>query len=129
MAENAPSRRIVRVDDERSFVPFDRYGASIPGMTWLNLSYDRGSGQGTFLLRMAPGARSRPHEHTNGEEFLVLEGELVDNDGTVFREGDYVAFLPGTRHVSAAPGGCLLAVFMRGANRLLDADEAHELGG
>ncbi|MGH6719807.1 MAG: cupin domain-containing protein, partial [Alphaproteobacteria bacterium] len=65
----------------------------------------------------------------SGEEFLVLDGELVDNDGTVFRTGDYVAFQPGTRHVSAAPGGCLLAVFMRGPNRLLDADEARALGG
>lgn len=124
-----PERRIVRVDDAGAFRPFDRYGRAIPGMTWLPLSYDTARGAGTFLLRMAPGARSLPHEHTHGEEFLMLEGELVDNDGTVFRAGDYVGFAPGSRHCSVAPGGCLIAVFMPGPNRALDAAEAAALLG
>jgi quercetin dioxygenase-like cupin family protein len=124
MTETAqPFRRVVRVDDSGSFKPFDRYGKTIAGMTWLPLSYDGTQRAGTFLLRMAPGARSLPHEHPHGEEFLMLEGELVDNDGTVFRTGDYVGFAPGSRHFSVAPGGCLIAVFMRGPNRPLDAAE------
>ena len=120
-------RRVARIDDDRAYRPFDRYGQPIPGMAWLNLSYDRATGQGTFVLRMEPGARSMPHEHTEGEEFLMLDGELVDADGTVFRAGDYVAFRPGSRHFSVAPGGCRLIAFMRGPNRPLDADEVEAL--
>lgn len=128
MAEpRRPDRIIAHVRDKAAFRPFDRYGAPVPGMTWLPLSYDRARGAGTFLLRMEPGARSVPHEHVHGEEFLMLEGELVDDDGTVFRAGDYVAFAPGTRHASTTPEGCLIAVFMRGPNRALDAAERDAL--
>jgi len=123
----AAGRRIVRADDAAAFRPFDRYGVTIPGMTWLPLSLDRSTGRGTFVLRMDPGTRSLPHEHTHGEEFLMLEGVLVDNDGTEFRTGDFVRFDPGSRHFSVAPGGCLIAVFMRGPNRALDAAEVAHL--
>ena len=54
------------------------------------------------------------------EEFLVLEGSLVDDDGTVFGAGDSVSFAPGSRHASVAPDGCLIAVFLRGRNRLVE---------
>ena len=116
---NAAGRRIVRTG-EAPFRPFDRYGKRVPGLTWLDVSYDDASGHGCFLVRFAPGARSLPHEHTGIEEFLVLEGELVDSDGSVFRRGDFVSFPPGSRHWSEAPGGCLIAIFLRGANRLID---------
>ncbi|MSP81382.1 MAG: cupin domain-containing protein [Alphaproteobacteria bacterium] len=121
------ARRVVRTDGD--FLPFTRYGAVIPGMTWLPLSHDQRTGQGSFLLRMAPGARSRPHEHTDVEEFVVLEGELVDNDGRVMMAGDFVSNAAGTRHFSTAPKGCLLAVFMRAHNRPLDGDEIARLPG
>ena len=116
-------RRVIATGDA-AFVPFDRYGEPIPGLSWLPISYREDSGQGCFLIRFEPGARSRPHEHTGFEEFVVLEGELIDNDGTVFRTGDFVSFEPGSRHFSHAPEGCLLAVFMRGINRPLGAGEA-----
>ncbi|MEX2648069.1 MAG: cupin domain-containing protein [Alphaproteobacteria bacterium] len=124
-----PDRIVASVGDKAAFRPFDRYGAPVPGMSWLPLSYDRERGEGTFLLRMEPGARSVPHEHSHGEQFLMLEGELVDNDGTVFRAGDFVAFAPGTRHFSMTPEGCLIAVFMRGPNRALDAAQRDALEG
>jgi mannose-6-phosphate isomerase-like protein (cupin superfamily) len=121
--QGGQARRVVRRDDAGAFRPFDRYGAPIPGMTWAPLSYDAATGRGSFLLRMAPGARSKPHEHTEDEEFLVLEGSLVDNDGRAFRPGDFVSNPKGTRHWSVAPEGCLLAVFMRAHNRPLDEAE------
>ena len=115
-------RRIVATGDA-AFVPFDRYGEPIPKLSWLPISYDAESGQGSFLIRFEPGGRSLPHEHTGYEEFVVLEGALIDNDGAVFRAGDLVSFEPGSRHSSHAPDGCLLAVFMRGINRPLEAGE------
>jgi quercetin dioxygenase-like cupin family protein len=122
-----PDRLVANARDAAAFRPFDRYGVALPGMTWLPMSYDLESGVGTFLLRMARGARSLPHDHTHGEEFLVLEGELVDNDGTVFKAGDYVNFAPGTRHCSTARTDTLIAVFMRGKNRALDEAETKAL--
>ncbi len=107
---------------ETAFVPYDRYGEAVPGLSWLNLSYDAETGHGSFLIRFEPGSRSLPHEHTGIEEFLVLEGQLVDDDGTIFRTGDFVSFGPGSRHSSMAPQGCLIAVFLRGHNRLIEED-------
>ena len=123
-----PARRVVSAYDAEAFRPFDRYGAPIRGMRWLPLSFAPERGGGTYLLRIDPGVRSLPHEHTGGEEFLMLEGTLVDHDGTVFRAGDFVAFAPGSRHFSVSPEGCLIAVFMRGLNRPLEGDEAQALG-
>ncbi|MFZ5789930.1 MAG: cupin domain-containing protein [Pseudomonadota bacterium] len=104
--------------------PDDRYGAPTPGFTWAPLDFDKARGEGLFLLRFAPGARSVPHEHTHGESFLVLEGELHDSDGKIFRAGDFVRYAPGSEHWSVAPEGCLIAVFLRGYNRRLATGES-----
>ena len=72
---------------------------------------------------MDAGARSNPHEHTGHEEFLVLDGELIDCDGQSFKSGDYVHFQPGSKHSSSSPEGCTLLVILRGNNRALRPDE------
>jgi anti-sigma factor ChrR (cupin superfamily) len=93
-------------------------------MSWIPLSGATGNGSyECFLLRMDAGASSRPHEHTGNEEFLVVDGELIDCDGEVFRSGDYVRFQPGSRHSSHTLAGCTLLVILRGNNRALRADE------
>jgi quercetin dioxygenase-like cupin family protein len=97
-------------------------------LTWCNISYDEDKGEGFFLVRFAPGGQSIPHEHLAYEEFVVLEGELHDHDGTVYRTGDCVSLAPGTRHFSISPTGCTVAVFVRGGFRTLDAEERGELG-
>ena len=38
------------------------------------------------------------HDHAGMEEFLVLEGDLVDSDGTTFGPGDFVSYEAGTHH-------------------------------
>ena len=123
MAESNEQRQVVRADDGDGFVPYDTYGTAIEGMSWRNISRDPETGLGSFLLRMAPGARSRPHEHVAIEEFYVIEGELVDSDGSVFRAGDFVSFRAGSVHASWSPRGCVLAVFLRAINRPLGPDE------
>jgi anti-sigma factor ChrR (cupin superfamily) len=106
------------------FRPYDRYGTLIPGMHWLPLSGKLLNGEyECFMLRMDPGATSRPHEHTGHEEFLVLEGSLRDCDGTEYQPGEFVKFLPGSVHSSQTPAGCLLLVILRGNNRALDKNE------
>lgn len=106
------------------FRPYDRYGDPIPGMSWIALSGELLNGEfECFLLRMEAGAQSRPHEHIGFEEFLVMEGELIDCDGTVYRSGDFVRLLPGSKHSSHTPDGCVLLVMLRGNNRPLSEDE------
>lgn len=120
---DADLRQITTTDSE-GFRPYDRYDDAITGMSWIPLSGDRLNGTyECFLLRMEPGARSKPHEHTGYEEFLMLDGELIDCDGQVFRSGDYVRFQPGSKHSSHTEKGCTLLVILRGNNRALQADE------
>ena len=98
------------------FEPFDNYGVPIPGMSWHKITYNKKTGQGTYILKMEPGAKSKLHEHTNFEEFIMLEGELVDPDNKIFKKGDLVTFSPGSKHSSYTKNGCLILVFMRGIN-------------
>ena len=100
------------------FKPFDNYGVTVPGMSWYKISYSReNGGQGSYVLKMDPGAKSVPHEHTGYEEFLMLDGELIDPDGKVFKKGNFITFEPGSIHSSYTKDGCLILVFMRGINK------------
>jgi anti-sigma factor ChrR (cupin superfamily) len=120
---DASLRQIASTASDR-FKPYDRYGEPLAGMSWIPLSGEPRNGVfESFLLRMDAGARSRPHEHTGHEEFLVLDGELVDCDGQRFGTGDYVRFHPGSKHSSHSPSGCTLLVILRGNNRPLRPDE------
>ncbi len=102
------------------FIPFDNYGSPVPGMSWHKISYDKkNGGHGTYLLKMEPKSKSLPHIHTGYEEFLILEGELTDQDNKVFKKGDFVTFEPGSTHSSYTKDGCLILVFMRGINQAL----------
>ena len=102
------------------FTPFDNYGVVVPGMSWHKISYNKeNGGNGTYLLKMEPSAKSLPHVHTGFEEFLMLEGELTDPDNRVFKKGDFVTFEPGSTHSSFTKDGCLILVFMRGINKPL----------
>ena len=116
-----PDLRRVIATGEAPFRPYARFGEEVPGLTWLPLSRESADGgAGCFLIRFAPGAASQPHEHSEIEEFLVLEGALEDSDGRSLRAGDFVSYAAGSRHFSVAPGGCLIFVVLRARNRLLE---------
>ena len=113
MGNNRPENRrphSVRVAD-RTFLPYDLEGPAQPEIAWLPISYDRHTGQGSYLMRMEPGAVTIPHDHPGMEEFMILEGELTDSDGMVYRAGDFVSYRPGTRHNSWTGPGCTIVVF------------------
>ena len=112
-------RKITNLYDIK-FLPFDNYGIVVPGMSWHKISYSKESGgQGTYVLKMEPGAKSLPHRHTGFEEFLMLDGELTDLDGKIFKKGDFISFEPGSKHSSHTKNGCLVLVFMRGINKAI----------
>ena len=101
------------------FEPFDNYGVPIAGMSWHKISYNEKTGQGSYILKMEPGAKSLPHKHINYEEFLMLDGELIDPDDKIFKKGDFITFEPGSSHSSYTKTGCLLLVFQKARNELL----------
>ena len=63
----------------------------------------------TSIVRYAPGSAFSEHEHTGGEEFLVLDGVFQDDYGD-FPAGTYVRNPPTTRHTPASEGGCTIFV-------------------
>lgn len=92
-------------------------GSELLDQSFLQLDDSFPPGSGFYVYRMQPGAVTTPHEHTGRENFLILEGELVDHDGYVYRPGDLVMLEEGTQHSSTAPDGCLIAVFVRTIER------------
>ena len=114
-AKSTDRRRVLNIQDT-PFTPYFSGGREVEKLSWIPLNYDEETESGSFLIRFAPGGVSRHHTHSGGEEFLMLEGELIDDDGTVFVPGDYVHFAPGTSHSSKCPGGCLAIVYIGGRN-------------
>ena len=112
------SRKIIN-PTKLKFTPFNSYGKPIPGMSWHKISYDQSTGAGSYILKMAPGTRSLRHEHQNYEEFYVLDGELIDEDNTTFKKGDFISYKPSSEHSSFSKKGCLLLVFLRKKNKAL----------
>lgn len=104
-------RVVVNIAEDR-FTPFTVDGKELPGQGYLQLDDSFPPGVGFHIYRMAPGTSSQPHEHTCDEQFLVVDGELSDHDGTVYRKGDFVLLKNGTRHNSHTCTGCTLAVFI-----------------
>lgn len=105
-------RRVANIHDAAAYTAFDEQNE--PGTSMLKLNTELPRDVGFYIYKMAPGARSSPHRHGGAEEFLMLEGELIDNDGTIYRPGDVVWLAAGTEHTSYTETGCLIAVFAEG---------------
>ena len=99
------------------FEPFNNYGSITPGMSWHKITYSEKTGQGTYILKMEPKTKSVPHQHINYEEFIMLDGELIDSDNKIFKKGEVITFEPGSKHSSYTKKGCLVLVFMREKNK------------
>jgi anti-sigma factor ChrR (cupin superfamily) len=102
--------RFVRTEE----LPWEKTRFS--GVETKTLFLDKRHGLVTVLLRMAPGAILPDHEHVLVEQTYMLEGRLVDKEGTeVGAEvgpGDFVWRPAGSRHAAYTPeGGLMIAVF------------------
>ncbi|MFM1863950.1 MAG: cupin domain-containing protein [Gemmobacter sp.] len=112
-------RRIANIR-EAPFTPFVYPDGVALGDGVLQLDDSRPPGEGFHVYRMPPGMRTRSHRHNGHEQFLILEGELHESDGTILRPGDMVFYRDGTEHNSWTPTGCLLAVHIAGAETPLE---------
>lgn len=107
------ARKVVNIKDGQ-YEPFVYPDGLALGDAVLQLDDSRPLGVGFHVYRMPAGMTTRAHRHNGHEQFLILEGELHESDGTVLRAGDLVFYGDGTEHNSFTPDGCLLAVHIAG---------------
>lgn len=110
----AATDRIIANINEAEFLPFVYEDGVQLGDSVLQLDREPPLGVGFHVYRMPAGMTTRGHRHNGHEQFLILEGELIESDGTVFRKGDLVFYRDGSEHHSYSPDGCLLAVHIAG---------------
>ncbi len=113
MGFTSDERKIANIHDA-AYRPFVYPDGVALGDDILQLDPDRPLGEGFHVYRMPAGMTSRRHIHNGHEQFLILEGELIEDDGKVLRPGDMVFYRDGTEHHSYTPNGCLLAVHIAG---------------
>jgi uncharacterized cupin superfamily protein len=106
----AGERMIINLD-EIEFEPFINSRGEADGLAF-QLDRSKPLGVGFHIYKMDPGYTTIPHQHRGNEEFLILSGDLTDNDGTVYREGDLVLMKDGTQHSSYTENGCVIAVYI-----------------
>ena len=107
MSQSRTDRKIISTATT-TFAPYTLDGPVQEDMSQLELSYDAKTHQGAYMIRMQPGAETKRHIHKRREEYLILEGELIESDGTVLKQGDYVIYEPGSEHNSRTETGCFL---------------------
>jgi len=66
----------------------------------------------TSIVFYEPGSRFKTHTHDWGEEILVLEGVLSDEDGD-YPAGTYLMNPTGSSHTPYSDSGCTLFVKLR----------------
>lgn len=115
----ANERRIAHIHDA-AFTPFVYPDGRAYGDSILQLDTDQPLGIGFHVYRMPPGMVTRSHRHNGHEQFLILDGELHESDGTVLKAGDLVFYRDGSEHNSFTPNGCLLAVHIAGEETSLE---------
>lgn len=115
-------RKVANIHDDSAYTRYESRDGFEAGTSYIKLNPETERDVGFYIYRMEPGARSTPHRHGGAEEFLIVEGELIDNDGTVYKAGDVVWLAPGTEHTSHTETGCLIAVYAE------DAEEAPGTG-
>lgn len=93
--------------------PYPAIDGGETDLMWHPVRAEPGPGDGTYLLKVAPGGGAKLHHHSGQEEFVVLDGELIDGDNTVLKTGDVVSYNPGTRHRTSSPKGCTLMVWIQ----------------
>ena len=114
-------RQIIETKDYK-LLPYNRYGKGNSGLKWLPLSKDENLEHEVFIILFAAESSSNLHQHNGYEEFYVLDGELTDADGKVFKKGDYIKFEKGSEHSSYSKTGCtLLVILYGGKNELIES--------
>lgn len=75
------------------------------------------AGADVGFVEVAPDLAFPAHTHHGEERNLVLEGSLIEPDGTIYRAGDTFSHGAGTHHVfRSGPDGLVFAVVVWGVD-------------
>ena len=104
-------RKVINIDVGKFDPLLDDDGRVDGEVLQINPNYQLGCG--FHIYRMPPGHTTTRHVHEGDEDFLILQGEIVDHDGIRYKQGDLVWLEAGTEHHSYTEHGALIAVFFR----------------
>ena len=82
------------------FKPFDKYGEPINGWSLQNISFDKKKNFGTYISKLKPVTKTRTRVHSRYKEFLILDGEIIDFGGRIFKKGNFISYKPNSSHSS-----------------------------
>lgn len=89
------------------------------GVMTKTLKQNKLTGETTFLLSFAPGASYPAHDHPEGEQMYVLEGDVrVGRD--YLQLGDYLYTPPNVSHDAQSQNGCVILVCVPKPVKILD---------
>tara|TARA_B100000029_G_scaffold261540_1_gene257827 strand:- start:349 stop:720 length:372 start_codon:yes stop_codon:yes gene_type:complete len=98
-----------------------------PGIE-IKMLYEQSDGEGfTALFRAKAGAKLPLHRHRGVEQTYIIEGSLVDDEGTC-TAGNFVWRRPGSVHEAYTPDGLLGIGIFQQPNEFLDTDHAETDG-
>lgn len=103
-------RQVTNIENAE-YKAYDFGGPLLKDIGQLDLTYNRETGIGAYVIRMQPGSETTTHVHTIREEYLIIDGDLVESDGLLLGPGDYVIYEPGSEHSSRTVNGCVLIGF------------------
>lgn len=115
-------------DDSAHEALSTRY-VDVDALPWINTAYDgiemkilfqdEMRGLMTALFRWQPGARLPMHEHVDIEQSFVLEGSLIDHEGTCTK-GQFAWRPAGSTHDAWTEEGCLIYATFQKPNIFLE---------
>ena len=106
LVKQRPARDRTPKSVDSATIPFER--AQTPRLWRATLHADEDGD--VVLLRFEAGMTIGPHVHQDGEEFLVLDGELRDEHGS-YAPLTWVRQPPNSVHSVASPRGATLLTF------------------
>lgn len=90
--------------------------SGIPGVELLHLQPGPAAAHADAgFVRFAPGTHFPLHDHMGDELQLIMDGDMTDDRGLVYRAGDSMAMAGGTAHSFViGPDGCVIALSLVG---------------
>lgn len=65
-----------------------------------------------FLLKMKPGSVIPMHDHPQREIAILLEGDMIMDDGQVMYAGDFLTAGHGEPHEVTTKTGCIMFLYI-----------------
>lgn len=91
--------------------PYVQPGRDAVDVHWLYTAQETGpDGAEAYLAHFRPGAHGDLHRHLGFELVVVLDGELVNDNGDHYLPGTLVVERPDSVHRVTSPSGCTLLV-------------------